>query len=566
MADTRSATWGGILIRFAGFELDDERAELRRADGTATKLRPKAFEMLRLFAANSGRVIGKQELMEAVWPNVHVGEDSLFQCIRELRGALGDEQRQMIRLVSGQGYVFDVDVSAAAIAEPEVGAEPPAAVARARRPTSRWLRPAVGIAAAIAVALALLVAVPIIARPRSAPHAPTIVAVMPLTGVGADEQIAETAASVTTRLADGLAKIDNIRVATTPDGAAAPSTERAADYLVRGELRRIGQAWTVEARLVDTATQQVQLATSVSVDIGDTDPQTQQSRLAAGIGHELAVRLNALLNPDADGDAGADGSSARVAIEQANASIVQTSRERFADAQKMLEHAIAADPDNTQLAVALAALQLRGIQMVWYDAAGSTAAAASAKSTLEHALRLEPSNVAVLEAYCRFLNATTDFTDSLVICGRALSYDPWNGIALYHIGLAQMQLGRFDDALATFQQADQFDTPRVARWTWLVGAGWVSLVMDRNEAALGWLQRSVAITPASGRPLMLLAAALHRLGRQEEAQAALSKALALRPGTTALNVSPPTTGASPLYLAASARIIESMVGAGLPER
>jgi DNA-binding winged helix-turn-helix (wHTH) protein len=40
--------------------------------------------MLRLLAANPGRVFGWQELMEAVWPNVHVAEDSLFQCIREL--------------------------------------------------------------------------------------------------------------------------------------------------------------------------------------------------------------------------------------------------------------------------------------------------------------------------------------------------------------------------------------------------------------------------------------------------------------------------------------------------
>ena len=45
----------------------------------------RRFEMLRLFAANAGRVLSKQELMEAIWPNVHVGEDSLFQCIREIR-------------------------------------------------------------------------------------------------------------------------------------------------------------------------------------------------------------------------------------------------------------------------------------------------------------------------------------------------------------------------------------------------------------------------------------------------------------------------------------------------
>ena len=66
--------------------------------------------MLRLFATSGGRVLSKQELMEAVWPNVHVGEDSLFQCIRELRTALGDERRQLIKLVSGGGYLLAAEV------------------------------------------------------------------------------------------------------------------------------------------------------------------------------------------------------------------------------------------------------------------------------------------------------------------------------------------------------------------------------------------------------------------------------------------------------------------------
>ncbi len=66
-----------------------KRDELRGPDGVAVKLRPKTFEMLRLFAANPTRVLSKQELMEAVWPNVHVGEDSLFQGIRELPDRAG---------------------------------------------------------------------------------------------------------------------------------------------------------------------------------------------------------------------------------------------------------------------------------------------------------------------------------------------------------------------------------------------------------------------------------------------------------------------------------------------
>src|SRR3954452_10316290 len=101
----------GSVLRFAGFELDLRRAELRGPDGEAIRLRPKSFAMLHLLASNAGRVVGKQELMETVWPNIHVGEDSLFQCIREIRAALGDDRRQLIKVVSGRGYLFEAEVS-----------------------------------------------------------------------------------------------------------------------------------------------------------------------------------------------------------------------------------------------------------------------------------------------------------------------------------------------------------------------------------------------------------------------------------------------------------------------
>ena len=99
------------MLRFAGFEIDRQRSELRGPGGQTIKLRLKAFALLSLLAANPRRIIGKQELMEAVWPGVHVSDDSLFQTIRELRAALGDDKRQLIRAVSGRGYLLEADVS-----------------------------------------------------------------------------------------------------------------------------------------------------------------------------------------------------------------------------------------------------------------------------------------------------------------------------------------------------------------------------------------------------------------------------------------------------------------------
>ena len=172
----------------------------------------------------------------------------------------------------------------------------------------------------------------------------------------------------------------------------------------------------------------------------------------------------------------------------------------------------------------------------------------------------------MLEAYCRFLTATNQFAESLVACARALSFDPWNGSALYNTGIAQIRLGRFEDSLATFKQADRFDTPEVSRWTWLLGAGWTNVLMGRDEDAVFWLERSIAITPASGRSLMLLAVAYQRLGRLDEAKAALARAMELRPGSTALNVPTPSRNASPAYVKATELVMRTMVEIGLPER
>lgn len=557
------------MLRFSGFELDRQRAELRGADGVAIKLRPKTITMLILFATRSGRVLSKQELMDAVWPNVHVGDDSLFQCIRELRTALGDDRRQIIKLVQGRGYLFDAEVTqmpvAPASATVQHDPDQPSTPALPTPPVRRIGRRAVwALAGAAVLVMGLALATAMVAPRLVTGRGPITLAVMPITA--AESDLAAMARDVTTRLGDGLAKIDNVHVA-TPQVAAQDARTIKADFVVSGELLMRDGAWELRARMTRTATGNIVWTVPVSLAIDDSDVLLQQSRLAAGVGHPLALRINALLHAEQKpaSDQSTSG-SAGVVIEQAMASITQTSQERFAASQTMLDKALTDDPGNVDLAIALAALQLRGVQMVWYSAADSAAAERKARAILERGLKLKPDYLPVLEAYCRFLNATNEFVESLVACARTLSFDPWNGVALYHIGLTQLQLGRFEEALATFKQADRFDTPRVSRWTWQLGAGMSYLFMGRAEDALPWLQSSIAITPASGRPYMLLSAAYQQLGRHDEAKAAMDKALALRPGSNLNNIAPPAKNANTAFLAALGTIGRANVAAGLPER
>lgn len=556
------------MLRFSGFELDSERAELRAPDGGTIRLRPKTLEILRLLAGNAGRVLSKQQLMEAVWPNVHVGEDSLFQCIREIRAALGDDKREVVRVISGRGYLFQAEVTevpAPAAPEAALTVQPPAAsdttptVETNNEPAKRFFdfsrrRNAAFAAVAGLAILGAAIAVWMLRPGLIFARGPATVAVMPIADASNDPLVAQMAANVSGRLTDGLAKIENIRVL-IPE-----STTTRADFVVKGELQKSEQAWTIRTRMTEAATGEVTWTASYQVNPADTDLQMQQSRLAAGVGHALALRINELL--DADTRSAAKN---KVVIEQATAHINQTSPERFQAAQAMLEKALAEDPDNVEVQVALAALLMRGVQMVWLSAAERETAETKAEALLQQTLRAKPNHVPAHEAYCRFLSATNQFRSSLVACARALSFDPWNGIALYHVGLAQIRTGRFEDALATFKQADRFDTPQVSRWTWMIGAGWANMLMGRAEEAVPWLLKSIAITSASGRTHMLLAAAYQQLGKTEEAREAMEKARELRPGSTYSNVPPPRKNSSQAYLEASERIMQLMVAAGLPE-
>lgn len=562
------------MLRFAGFELDLDRAELRTADGATLKLRPKTFALLHLFATNANRLLTKQELMTSIWPNVHVGDDSLFQCIREIRGALGDKNRQIVKSVSGRGYLFETevlsDIKDGAAVSPVADVPPeklpdPSTSAPGHAPGAHWLkrlqRPVVAAALVICFAIGIAFAAPLLVRRLATPEILTI-AVSPVEARAPDAAALAMAADFTDRLTDGLSKIGNLRVlARKPDpgvalASVAPSAK--ADFIVRGELHRSDGKWEVQARLIESRTDQVRWAGNYSVPASGISEQLQQSRLTGGIGNPLAQQLNALTH------AHLNRPESKIIVEQAAAFINRTNRERFADAENMLQKAHADKPGDVDIAAALSAHLMRGVAMVWYPSSENDAIEQRAKALLTDAVKKEPNYIPVLQAYCRLLQTINEFPEALVACENTLRFNPWDGLAMFQIGMAQQRLARLDDSLATFERADAVDSPQVSRWTWLLGAGVTLVFMEHYEQALPWLQRSLAITPASGRTDMIMAAALEALGRHEEARQHMAAGLRLRPNSNGKNVVLPRKNQSPRYNARSDQIVALMVKAGLP--
>jgi pimeloyl-ACP methyl ester carboxylesterase/DNA-binding winged helix-turn-helix (wHTH) protein len=107
---------------FGPFLLDvDERRFLR--DGDEIRLRGKLFDTLCFLAENPGRLLRKEELLQAVWPDTIVEENNLDHCISQLRKVFGLDYK-FIETVPRQGYRFTADVKGASTGPRLVNLDP----------------------------------------------------------------------------------------------------------------------------------------------------------------------------------------------------------------------------------------------------------------------------------------------------------------------------------------------------------------------------------------------------------------------------------------------------------
>ena len=182
---------------FASYTLDLTRGCLRAGD-RVLELRPKSFAVLAYLVENAGRLVPKEELLDAVWPAVTVGDEFLVKCISEIRAALDDGAQRLVRTVPRRGYLLDVPVLPSGPGPMPVESEPavipsgagPAASMRPRQVPKPWARTA---AVAIGAALILVLGVLVIAflswnraADRSA-SGPTI-AVLPFVNAAGDPE------------------------------------------------------------------------------------------------------------------------------------------------------------------------------------------------------------------------------------------------------------------------------------------------------------------------------------------------------------------------------------------
>jgi adenylate cyclase len=95
------------IYRFGAFVLDPASEALLTAEGERIPLRAKSFALLLLMVENAGRLLARDAIMEALWPNIFVTDDNVTQCVRDVRGALGREACHLLRTIRRRGYIFE---------------------------------------------------------------------------------------------------------------------------------------------------------------------------------------------------------------------------------------------------------------------------------------------------------------------------------------------------------------------------------------------------------------------------------------------------------------------------
>ena len=260
------------MLSLNGIVVDLGNETLRDAAGNPLVLRPQCFAVLRCLSERPNRLVTKDELMQAVWPGTAVTDDSLVQCIHEIRQAVKDEQRTVLKTVPKRGYRLDLPENTARAET--------AAIASLQSARPRSANLAVIAAAALLLAMSGL-AFWLVGRPASGPVAagvPPAVAVLPFDALS-DDPGPRFAAGMTEDLITDLARLPGVSVIARNAAAGLGDRSAAIDeaarelglkYVLVGSVRHAGDRVRINAHLIDALTRHLLWAERYDGNLGDS--------------------------------------------------------------------------------------------------------------------------------------------------------------------------------------------------------------------------------------------------------------------------------------------------------
>jgi TolB-like protein/DNA-binding winged helix-turn-helix (wHTH) protein/Flp pilus assembly protein TadD len=285
--------------RFVEFELNEADFCLSRA-GQRIALEPKALRVLTLLVSRAGRLVDKQELLESVWPNTFVEENTLTRTIGVLRRELGDSSRdpKVIETVPTRGYRFIAPVEVL----PDASPTPPQAVDEVSKSGATTPRkPRLWLALTAVLCVCALVAAWLMFRHRAAATVdPKIgsLAVLPLKNLSGDPAQEYLADGMTEEVIGRLAMVRGLRVISRTSVMQFKDTKLLApeiartlgvDALVEGSVILVGNRIRVHAQLIRASTDAHFWSETYDRELGDA--LTLESEVAESIARRVEATV-----------------------------------------------------------------------------------------------------------------------------------------------------------------------------------------------------------------------------------------------------------------------------------
>lgn len=550
------------ILVFDGFTLNLTRGCLLGMDRQEIKLRPKSFEVLKYLAHNSDRLVSKDELMSAVWPNTAVTDDSLVQCLIEVRRALSDSEQRIVKTVPRRGYVFQSEVLTPDLTDGKMVLTEEVAGVKlvfetekdeqelstadfisSRSTNARGLLRYVDRHKSMTFVLVATIAAAIITstfiipryfRKSASDKTGSVasirsIAVLPLENLSGDPAQEYFADGMTESLINRLAQIHALRVISrssvmrykgTNKSLSEIARELSVDAVITGSVRRLGGRVRVTTQLIHAATDAHLWARDYERDLMDV--LKLESDIARSVANELYIELTA-------------EERSRLAARRVNPEAHEAyllgryhfSKDTEADFRQAIvyfKRAIELEPNYAAAYVGLsnATLFLGLIGAEDIKEVHPTARAAAVKAVeLDDQLAQAHLSLARIKQHYDW-----DWAAAEVELKRALELAPGSFDVHTDYGYLLMNLGRLDEAIREAQIAVQLDPVSSLTRSAL---GRFFYRAHKYDEALVQLEKAVELEPRSAHANYRLADLYAQLGRYAEAIALYEKVREVSP-------------------------------------
>ncbi len=561
-------------LSFGDYLLDRAIGRLRK-DGAEVELRPKSFDVLHYLATHAGRLVTKDELLAAMWPGVVVTDDSLVQCIGEIRRAIQDSTQEAIRTVPRRGYVFTptvTEVTYSGLLAATAG--PTSKEEIVRSGYFKWT--IICLTTLIFAGAFVWVADDHVHWPwlhNSGMGPPLSIVVLPLTNLSADSDAEILAEGLTEDLTTDLSRIPSSFViarssAYSYQGKSTDvrkiGSELGVRYVLEGSTRRIDDIVRLNVRLVDAETGKEIWADRFDRnrrELGDL-----QRQVTGMIARTLHLELIEAESSRSQRERAANPDAYDLAL-RGWSLYERRTPQSVAAARENLLKAVTLDPRSTFGWSLLSDTYTADLLNRWMRfRQGSFAEwlrlAEEAAST---AYEIDPDNLYAVGAKATVLQIQARHSEALALFEKQLALNRNYAPAWHRISYAYVALGKPDAAIAAGNEAVRL-SPRDGRlysiYTVMAAA---YLHGGQDAQALEFAEKAVRARSDFGTAYSWIAAAAANLGDIEKARAAVAEFRRLQPDYTVSTFRAQKISEDRQFLEQHERYYAGLLKAGLPE-